>query len=304
MTKNYTPFYEKAATEYNNTQKELNTPEDIKVKTERYLKGMCFWYNRHDHNGDKFSPTVTDNKTNQQVPSSITCGERPYMIISGNNLNKTSETVTIAPITSGLRGSHETHVAFKLNNRGTCYVIVEHCITVNKCELGDYVYTMPGEFMPRLDKAIRNHFGIVENENTDSIKFNLAEDGTLHKLEQMISAIIKEEVEKEKKKMNQKTSETAMNLANMVKQLVCSEEEEPKKEEMKNEIKKEENTDNHKEEYKKKRIGWTPEKKREFLTDTCKMETEDIMKKWKFSSKRTIEQYRYKFRRELSESNK
>lgn len=88
---------------------------------------------------------------------------RPVVIIQNDKGNKYSSTVIVATITSKSqkKKSQPTHVIFNADGLRTRSVVqLEQIMTIDKCQLLNYVSTMGGSPMKRVNRAIKESLDV------------------------------------------------------------------------------------------------------------------------------------------------
>lgn len=108
-----------------------------------------------------------------QGKGSLYTGVRPILIVQNNVGNKYSPTTIIAPITSRLtKAKLPTHIEIGRESGvdKPSVVTLEQLITINKCDLGDYIGIVPFEKVCEIDRALIISGGInIQNQITNVI---------------------------------------------------------------------------------------------------------------------------------------
>lgn len=93
-------------------------------------------------------------------------GYRPVLIIQNNRGNQYSPTVIVAAITSRLKHKLPTHVALKGIDglEKDSVALLEQIRTLDKKRLGNYIGTLDGQQMKKINKALCFSIGIRKEQ--------------------------------------------------------------------------------------------------------------------------------------------
>ena len=147
---------------------------------------------------------------------------RPWLIVSGNKNNYSSNIIQIVPITTRNPDKYPFHVYYQYDNRNQVIECEQTtCISTDRLSDSRYMYTLDEYLMDKVDKALMIHFGIsykysrLFNEFNDMINSTLSgilSDFPSDKIssEELIKFIrnFNDSVESDKSKSNKWTTES------------------------------------------------------------------------------------------------
>jgi mRNA interferase MazF len=135
--------------------KQIDVLERLRVmsKNKRYIR-----------RGDIYYANLTPVRGSEQG------GVRPVVVIQNNIGNRHSPTLIVAVITSKEKPKLPTHVAIMDNCRflRQSIVLLEQIRTIDKCRLGQYVASLNGAAMDKIDSALGVSVGL-ENKNYEEV---------------------------------------------------------------------------------------------------------------------------------------
>ena len=111
-----------------------------------YLRGQVYWANNPFAHGSV------------QGFSSSTKG-RPYLIISNNNCNKHSPTITVIPFTTKRKKYLPTHHALRINNILNV-AMTEQITCIDKTDIGEYITTLSDKDLKIIEEKIKIQLGL------------------------------------------------------------------------------------------------------------------------------------------------
>lgn len=276
----------------------------------RALRGMVFWYDI-DPSVDKFKvPTKWVNGRNYQ--SKLEYGRRPWVVVSSDDFNRSSNLVSIVPLTSLDDTSSEyimsskSHVQYTCGSKGSA-VLCEQIRTIDSIELGDYIYTLSPEIMNDIDDALSHHLGMGRKV----VYTDIGLDSSLKDIEKVVESIILEKFNSVRKEVTEQDLDGATRrLATKITNLFTLEEE-PSKEVVKVESglerfnrryknysgfsdNSEEVCSSNSKNYKNR---WDIDKAKQFISDykcvDVSISREDFLFKWGLKSIRSASSTRY-----------
>ena len=159
----------------------------MKPKTyTRVHRGMVFWFDP-----DASYPRTTTKLmyNNREFDSHLQLGHRPWLVVSNNEGNSTSDTCNIVPITSEDKNSIPVHVKYMAKGKQQT-ILVEQIRTVDSLALTKYEYTLSEEIMQQVDAAIALQMGIKPEVTYKDAKM----DNIVQYLETVVDSIIQEKV--------------------------------------------------------------------------------------------------------------
>ena len=125
---------------------------------------MVFWYNP-DPEVDKMN--VPKLKLGQkEISDCLLYGERPYVIVSSDEVCFRSPVIQICPIHSDPKEIHLFDVVYNSQSDRVSVIKVEQIRTVNSFELTKYHHTLNDDIIKKIDRALAGLLGIqpVEKE--------------------------------------------------------------------------------------------------------------------------------------------
>lgn len=159
----------------------------MKPKTyTRVHRGMVFWFDP-----DASYPRTTTKLVcnNREFDSHLQLGHRPWLVVSNNEGNSTSDTCNIVPITSEDKNNIPVHVKYMAKGKQQT-ILVEQIRTVDSLALTKYEYTLSEEIMQQVDAAIALQMGIKPEVTYKDAKM----DNIVQYLETVVDSIIQEKV--------------------------------------------------------------------------------------------------------------
>ena len=113
------------------------------MTTEIYLRGDIVW------------------ATNKNAVGNVQSSTRPYLIISNNQCNRHSPTITVIPLTSKTKHYLPTHYIIKINDKQNI-VLVKQITCINKAEICGYMGTVEDSDLVEIERKIKIQLGIKE----------------------------------------------------------------------------------------------------------------------------------------------
>ena len=110
---------------------------------EKYYRGDIVWADNY---------TAIDN---------IQCGRRPYLIISNNKCNETSNILTAIPLTSQPKRYMPTHYYIMLNGIKNT-VLVEQITCISQSNVVEYIDTIDDYDLSKIEEKIKIQLGLKE----------------------------------------------------------------------------------------------------------------------------------------------
>ena len=166
--------------------------------SQRVKRGMVFWYNIDSDVNKNDSPTIeVDGK---KYIDSLEYGNRPWLVVSSDEVNKKNRICTVVPLSSSQSNYNDTshnkvHIYFC--GRDTT-ILCEQMRTVNSIELREYASTLTDEVMDLVDKGIMYAMGIKSEITLDSINMSDA----MNKIDSVISGVIQSRLSSELENLN------------------------------------------------------------------------------------------------------
>lgn len=166
--------------------------------SQRVKRGMVFWYNIHPSVDKNSSPTI--EVEGKKYLDSLEYGNRPWLVVSGEEINRKSRICTIVPLSSSQsnyndNSPNKVHIYFC--GRDTT-ILCEQMRTVNSIELREYASTLSDEVMDLVDKGIMYAMGIKSEITLDSITMSDA----LSKIDSVVNSVIQVRLKKELENLN------------------------------------------------------------------------------------------------------
>lgn len=93
--------------------------------------------------------------------NNIQCGRRPYLIISNNKCNETSNIFTAIPLTSQCKKYIPTHYYLKLNGIQNI-VLVEQITCISQSNVVEYIDTIDDYDLLKIEEKIKIQLGLKE----------------------------------------------------------------------------------------------------------------------------------------------
>lgn len=171
--------------------------EDMFI-AQRVKRGMVFWYSVNSNVDKNNSPMIEiDGKKYQD---SIEYGNRPWVVVSTDAINRRNRMCTIAPLSSSIsnhqdNSPNKVHIYFM--GRDTT-ILCEQLRTVNVVELQEYANTLTDEVMELVDEGIMYALGIKAKREFNSLSMNDA----LSKIDSVIEKVVQARIQKELENLN------------------------------------------------------------------------------------------------------
>lgn len=236
---------------------------------------------------------------------------RPWVILSCNDVNSRNLLVTIAPISSGVKGDGlKDFVVFKDVDNEDKSIILDQITRIPVDEIGRYMYSLSTNVMDKVDDALLYHFGIKSSleKAEEDIKYfvervlNNQEDV----ITQRVSSVVAEKL-REISNIDLSVNRCADTLVGSL-----SEEEmkglkpmieyqdhlKKRREQEKKKFKKEGNSEKRKIACKEKNF-WDDTRMREFLSDFDTMSAKEVGEKWGIDKVKSVYNNKYEFRKRV-----
>lgn len=155
----------------------------------RVQRGMVFWFDPLQRYGGTGEFTLPFNP-NRLMKSHLQLNERPWLVVSTDLGNNTSDTCNIVPITEENKPDLPCHVKYIYQGKQQT-VLVEQIKTVDALALGGYMYTLSDECMIQVEKAMVSQYGIRPSVTYVDLKLS----NLVTHLENLVNSIIKEKSE-------------------------------------------------------------------------------------------------------------
>jgi mRNA interferase MazF len=123
---------------------------------------------REVHRGDIYYVSTT------YVTGSEQQGGRPAIVVSNEQCNKFSPTVSVVYLTSREKTDLPTHIDFSDSNcsvYGT--ILCETISTISKARLGTYVDKVSNDIMQKIDDALRIQLALTTNNDVSDLRSQL-----------------------------------------------------------------------------------------------------------------------------------
>ena len=160
---------------------------------QRIKRGMVFWYSANANIDKNTSPMIeVDGKKYQD---SIEYGNRPWLVISTDEINRRNRMCTVVPLSSSISNHQDTspnkvHVYFM--GRETT-ILCEQIRTINTIELREYISTISDEVLEMVDEGVMYALGIKAKREFNSVNLNDA----LSKIDSVIESVVQSRIQKE-----------------------------------------------------------------------------------------------------------
>lgn len=123
----------------------------------RVKKGMVFWYDINPAQNKLKSPKVLVR--NSEFTDFAEYGNRPWVVISGDNFNANNTYCSIIPLSTGTRQISDSELKIDFFNKPTT-VICSQIRFVNGVELKDWMGMLNDDVMKQIDEKMANYLGI------------------------------------------------------------------------------------------------------------------------------------------------
>ena len=189
----------------------------------RVQRGQVYWFNPMKAYGETLDKYTAFN--GREYPTHVQNFNRPWLVTSNDEGNGSSPTCNIVPITLEDKTRIPVHVNFTYEGK-TQTILVEQPRTVDCLALQEYMYTLSDEVMEKVERAIA-----IQHDIRPQVTYmDLTLDNTLQHLEKVIGQIISSKVDAIKAQLQQEytpkkipvsqVEDTALNLGQMIEDLV------------------------------------------------------------------------------------
>lgn len=151
----------------------------------RVTRGAIFWFNPNKAYGEDFRYL---SSTGEALHSNVQGSNRPWVVVSNNIANCSSNTCNIVPLTTEEKADIPVHIKFFIGDKLQT-ALCEQVRTVDIGALGDYIGTVSEPIENKLSQALRLQFDIPLN--SPSLEHRVLD------LERVLQGLYKEEKEGE-----------------------------------------------------------------------------------------------------------
>ena len=187
------------------SQEEIKQAKDAKgvydmVVSQRVKRGMVFWYSLNNGVDKNSSPTI--ELEGKKYIDSLEYGNRPWLVVSCDEINRKNRLCTVVPLSSSLsnyddNSPNKVHIYFMGRNTT---ILCEQIRTINSIELQEYANTLSDEVMDMVDRGIRYSLGI--KESIEDIMSSSSVSEALSQIDSVIEKVIKSRIQKELEEIN------------------------------------------------------------------------------------------------------
>ena len=170
------------------------------VVSQRVKRGMVFWYSLNNGVDKNSSPTI--ELEGKKYIDSLEYGNRPWLVVSCDEINRKNRLCTVVPLSSSLsnyddNSPNKVHIYFMGRNTT---ILCEQIRTINSIELQEYANTLSDEVMDMVDKGIRYSLGV--KESIEDIMSSSSVSEALNQIDSVIEKVIKSRIQKELEEIN------------------------------------------------------------------------------------------------------
>lgn len=170
------------------------------VVSQRVKRGMVFWYSLNNWVDKNSSPTI--ELEGKKYIDSLEYGNRPWLVVSCDEINRKNRLCTVVPLSSSLsnyddNSPNKVHIYFMGRNTT---ILCEQIRTINSIELQEYANTLSDEVMDMVDKGIRYSLGV--KESIEDIMSSSSVSEALSQIDSVIEKVIKSRIQKELEEIN------------------------------------------------------------------------------------------------------
>lgn len=186
-------------------EEEIQQAKDAKgvydmVVSQRVKRGMVFWYSLNNGVDKNSSPTI--ELEGKKYIDSLEYGNRPWLVVSCDEINRKNRLCTVVPLSSSLsnyddNSPNKVHIYFMGRNTT---ILCEQIRTINSIELQEYANTLSDEVMDMVDKGIRYSLGV--KESIEDIMSSSSVSEALSQIDSVIEKVIKSRIQKELEEIN------------------------------------------------------------------------------------------------------
>lgn len=186
-------------------EEEIKQAKDAKgvydmVVSQRVKRGMVFWYSLNNGVDKNSSPTI--ELEGKKYIDSLEYGNRPWLVVSCDEINRKNRLCTVVPLSSSLsnyddNSPNKVHIYFMGRNTT---ILCEQIRTINSIELQEYANTLSDEVMDMVDKGIRYSLGV--KESIEDIMSSSSVSEALSQIDSVIEKVIKSRIQKELEEIN------------------------------------------------------------------------------------------------------